>query len=162
MSELRKEARQRVFLKGRIIFNNGASSMDCLVRDFSPSGARLALSETATLPEIFDLFVPQKDRTYRAMLRWRRSDGVGITFVDEAGRRETVRAPAPPAAEPGPPLDASVALLLRRISELETENAALRRLLSGMAKPGLQESDLQGSGPHESGLPDPGTTATAA
>ena len=71
-SENRNEVRQRVFLKGRILFNNGSSSMDCLVRDFSSTGARLVLSETATLPEMFDLFIPQKERTYRSAMRWRR------------------------------------------------------------------------------------------
>ena len=131
-SEHRRETRQRVFLKGRIVFNNGASTFDCLVRDMSGSGARLALSETAALPEGFELFVPQKDRTYRATLRWRREDGVGVTFGEEAGRA----APAEgPAADPAG-ADASLNALLRRISELETENAALRRLLAGMAQPG--------------------------
>ncbi|MDR7039110.1 MULTISPECIES: PilZ domain-containing protein [Methylobacterium] len=128
MSENRKEARQRVFLKGRIIFNNNASSMDCLVRDLSSAGARLALSETTTLPEMFDLYIPQKERTYRAHLRWRRPDGIGITFVDEPARPESAAAAAP-AAE-----DASIAVLLRRVSELEAENATLRRLLATMAQ----------------------------
>lgn len=127
-AEHRNEVRQRVFLKGRISFNNGASSMDCMVRDFSTSGARLALSETATLPASFDLHIPQKDRTYRATLRWRRADGIGVTFADEA-----VPAPAAPAVEAA---DASVAVLLRRVSELEAENAALRRVLAGMAQAG--------------------------
>ncbi|MCJ2065687.1 PilZ domain-containing protein [Methylobacterium sp. J-088] len=127
MSEHRRETRQRVFLKGRIVFNNGSSSLDCLVRDMSSSGARLVMSETTTLPEVFDLYIPQKDRTYRATLRWRREDGIGVTFEDAA------RAPA--AAVPDPvATDASVTLLLRRVSELETENAALRRLLASMAQ----------------------------
>ena len=133
-SEHRNETRQRVFLKGRIVFNNGASSMDCLVRDFSSSGARLALSESSTLPEVFDLYIPQKDRTYRSTLRWRRADGVGITFADEAAKPASVAAPtaaAEPAAE-----DNSVTVLLRRITELEAENATLRRLLTGMAQSG--------------------------
>ncbi|GJD87564.1 MULTISPECIES: PilZ domain-containing protein [Methylobacterium] len=129
-AEHRNEVRQRVFLKGRISFNNGASSMDCMVRDFSTSGARLALSETATLPASFDLHIPQKDRTYRATLRWRRADGIGVTFADEAA---PVPAPAAPAVEAA---DASVAVLLRRVSELEAENAALRRVLAGMAQAG--------------------------
>jgi hypothetical protein len=122
MSEHRREIRQRTFLKGRIIFNKGASSMDCLVRDMSASGARLSLSETTTLPDSFDLYIPQKEKTYRSTLAWRRADGVGITFLDDVAP-----APAPPAAE-----DASSLLaLLRRVSELEAENAALRRLLMG-------------------------------
>lgn len=125
-AEHRSEVRQRVFLKGRIIFNNGASSMDCLVRDLSTSGARLALSESTTLPEIFELYIPQKERTFRSFLRWRRSDGVGLAFND----RSVTPAPAPPPAD-APEADASVSLLLRRVSELEAENAALRRLLAG-------------------------------
>ncbi|GJD59242.1 PilZ domain-containing protein [Methylobacterium dankookense] len=123
-AEHRQEVRQRVFLKGRIRFNNGASSMDCLVRDLSATGARISLSETATLPEVFDLYIPQKDRTYRATLRWRREDGVGVTFEDAA------KPASPAAAEPA----ADVSALLRRIAELEAENTALRRLLTGMAQ----------------------------
>ena len=91
MSEHRRETRQRVFLKGRIVFNNGSSSFDCLVRDMSSSGARLVMSDATTLPEAFDLYIPQKDRTYRATLRWRREDGIGVTFERRSGP-----APAPP------------------------------------------------------------------
>ncbi|MCJ2087667.1 PilZ domain-containing protein [Methylobacterium sp. E-005] len=127
MSEHRRETRQRVFLKGRIVFNNGSSSFDCLVRDMSSSGARLVMSDAATLPEAFDLYIPQKDRTYRATLRWRREDGIGVIFEDPA------RAPAPSALDPAAS-EASVTMLLRRVSELETENAALRRLLASMAQ----------------------------
>jgi hypothetical protein len=128
MSEHRREARQRVFLKGRIMFNNGASTFDCLVRDMSSSGARLVMSDATTLPGTFDLYIPQRDRTYRATLRWRRDDGVGVIF-EQAAR------PAAPAAEPAM-TEASLAMLLRRVSELETENAALRRLLAGAPAPG--------------------------
>lgn len=127
MSEHRRETRQRVFLKGRIVFNNGSSSFDCLVRDMSSSGARLVMSDATTLPEAFDLYIPQKDRTYRAILRWRREDGIGVIF-DEPARAQAAAAPDPAATE------ASVTMLLRRVSELETENAALRRLLASMAQ----------------------------
>lgn len=127
MSDNRREARQRTFLKGRIIFNNGASSMDCLVRDMSATGARLALTETATLPEVFDLFIPQKERTYKANLRWRRSDGIGVAFVDETMAAAPV---APPQADP-----AAMLALIRRIAELEAENAALRRLVAATPAP---------------------------
>lgn len=42
-SEKRQEVRKRTFLKGRIHFNKCASSMDCLIRDFSEMGARLEI-----------------------------------------------------------------------------------------------------------------------
>ena len=129
MSEHRRETRQRVFLKGRIVFNNGSSSFDCLVRDMSATGARLMMSDATTLPDAFDLYIPQKERTYRATLRWRREDGIGVTFLDEQARASM------PAASPDPAAtDASVSMLLRRVGELETENAALRRLLASMAQ----------------------------
>lgn len=145
MSEHRRETRQRTFLKGRIIFNNGSSSMDCLVRDMSMSGARLALSQSAVLPEAFDLYIPQKERTYRSSLRWRRSDGIGITFADSATARAPSPSPPPaaiaspvqePAAppEPAPGADPAEAMmrLIRRVSELEAENAALRQTVSSI------------------------------
>lgn len=128
MSDNRRETRQRTFLKGRIIFNNGASSMDCLVRDMSATGARLALTETATLPEQFELYIPQKERTYRSSLRWRRSDGIGIAFVDESAHAAEAHAGA--AAPAARDEAASMMLLVRRISELEAENAALRRMIA--------------------------------
>ena len=127
MSENRKEIRQKTFLKGRILFNKGASSMDCLVRDMSASGARLALTETSTLPESFELYIPQKERTYRAQMCWRRADSIGIAFVDEAA----ASAAPPPDAQAGAAPDAAMMALVRRISELEAENAALRRMLAG-------------------------------
>ena len=124
-SEQRQDIRKRTFLKGRILFNKGASSMDCLIRDMSETGARLELSETSTLPEVFDLYIPQKDETFRASLRWRRDGGVGIVFTDQR------RPAAPPEAAPPLP-DASIGVLLRRIAELEAENAALRSVLATM------------------------------
>ncbi|TNC15353.1 PilZ domain-containing protein [Methylobacterium terricola] len=115
MSELRRETRLRTFLKGRIVFNNGNSSMDCLVRDLSGSGARLMLSQTATLPGGFDLLIPARDRVHRATLRWRREDSIGVTFAEEP-----VRAPV---------LETDPVALLARVQELEAENASLRRQL---------------------------------
>ena len=116
--ERRQELRKRSFLKGRIHFNKGASSMDCLVRDFSDAGARLELSETRTLPESFDLYIPQKETTLRATLRWLREGDVSVAFDTQKP------ASSEPAADP------SLAVLLRRIAELEAENAALRSVIA--------------------------------
>ncbi|MFC6789257.1 PilZ domain-containing protein [Methylobacterium komagatae] len=121
--EQRRQPRLRVLLKGRIHFNNGSSSIDCLVRDMSTTGARLLLSETATLPEKFDLYIPQKERTYRAQLRWRREDGIGVTFDHGAEQQPAETAP-----------DLTMTALLRRVGELEAENAALRTTLTQMMK----------------------------
>ncbi|GEO98045.1 hypothetical protein GCM10007887_27670 [Methylobacterium haplocladii] len=128
----RQTVRNRTFLKGKIVFNNGCSTMDCLVRDMSGTGARLELSETTTLPEVFDLYIQNKDQTFRSTLRWRRANGVGVTFDDmvlkpaPASAKEV--APQPVAADP------SLAMLVRRITELEAENAALRSVIASMGR----------------------------
>jgi len=127
-AEQRISVRKRTFLKGRIVFNNGSSSMDCLVRDLSEDGARLELSETMTLPEVFDLYIAQKDATFRATLRWRRQEAIGVTFAASTK--------APPEPAPAAPSDGSLPLLLRRIADLEAENAALRSLLATMSRTG--------------------------
>jgi hypothetical protein len=124
----RQNVRMRTFLKGRIAFNGGASSMDCLVRDLSGTGARLELSETNTLPEVFDLYIQNKDQTYRSTLRWRRANGVGVTFDDIAAK------PAPEAAPQAATTDSSMTMLVRRITELEAENAALRAVIATMGR----------------------------
>ena len=123
--ELRRNVRKRTFLRGRILYNAGAASMDCIVRDLSHSGARLELSETSALPEVFDLYIQTKDATFRATMCWRRGGEVGVTFPDN-DRKPGTQAPAP---------DASTTILVRRIAELEAENAALRSLLNTMSQP---------------------------
>ena len=108
MSEARKLDRARSILGAHIIFNNRNSTVDCQIRNISKSGARLAISNTFTLPEEFDIEVPQKGRTYRARLCWRDEQSAGVEVVldttDSSSRADNNS----------------------RIAELEAENAALR------------------------------------
>ncbi|MCE4226437.1 PilZ domain-containing protein [Methylobacterium sp. C25] len=127
----RQNVRMRTFLRGRIVYNGGASSMDCLVRDLSATGARLELSETSPLPEVFDLYIQNKDQTFRSTMRWRRDSGVGVTFDDAATKSAPVQekpAEAPAASDP------AMSILIRRIAELEAENAALRAAITSLGR----------------------------
>ena len=128
--EARSEARHRVFLRGHITFNQGATSLDCLVRDLSPSGARLEFSEAVTLPEVFDLHILQKARTLRATLSWRRGADLGVTFSGEPSLTPGLVSAIAESARTEGMREA----LLDRISELEAENVALRRMLHGMTQ----------------------------
>ena len=107
----RRDPRQRALIGARIIFNQGSSTLDCVIRDLSEDGARLSMSDALTPPDEFDLFIPQKKATYRARVAWRRKEGLGVSFsrTDEAGLS----------------LDTEAALR-QRIRELETEVAHLR------------------------------------
>lgn len=109
MSDKRTEARTRTFLKGRIVFNNGSSTFDCLVRDMSSTGAKLVLTEAATLPDIFDLHILNKGAKLKAHIRWRRADQIGVRFVDAEVQPQ----------DPWPDAE-------KRIRQIELENAGLR------------------------------------
>lgn len=121
MSERRGNERVRTFLRGQITFNHRLATMDCVVRDLSSSGARLALSQHGILPERFDLTIPHREVTYKCALRWRRPTEVGVVFEVPAETN-----PRPPAVDP-----ASVDLLVR-VRQLELENAELRRRIADM------------------------------
>ncbi len=112
MDNRRNALRSRSFIKGRIQFNNGQASFDCLVRDLSQTGARLAVAGSAPLPDVFDLHLPSKDAHYRAQVRWRHADEIGVAFLNAEPAAKA------PAADPG-----------SRLAELEAENAKLRKLV---------------------------------
>jgi hypothetical protein len=106
-AERREEPRLRSIIAGRLMFNNGNTSVDCTVRNLTRAGAKLTVSAAVTVPDLFDLFIPQKGVTRRAKTRWRRGEELGITFL-------------------GSGEDAAEAALRRRIAQLEAENARLR------------------------------------
>ena len=106
MGSDRKSDRARSILGARIIFNHGNSTIDCQIRNISASGAKLDVSQAVSIPEEFDIDVPQRGKVYRARLCWRDSGSAGIEFV-QAGAAISGSALGPVAA-------------------LEAENAALR------------------------------------
>jgi hypothetical protein len=79
--ERRGVHRLRTYLGGKIWFNAGYCVVDCLVRDLSPSGAKLSLYGTAVLPDRFQLIVPKNSWKLKAEVIWRTNDRVGVTFV---------------------------------------------------------------------------------
>jgi hypothetical protein len=128
MKERRSVSRQKSFLQGRIFFNNRRTSVDCLIREFSERGARLKFSGMIVTPDVVELYIPNKEESYRAKVIWRNADELGVGFdYDES---------APPLAPGAPPadwharihkLEHDVASLQRKFNELQT---VLRRIQS--------------------------------
>jgi len=116
MSERRNTKRQKSFLRGCIYFNNRRSAVDCLIRDISGTGCRVIFSSTVQIPDVVDLYIPQKEQTLRAVVQWRQGEEAGVAFGDAA------RAPAAPAMT-------DAADLAERVHKLEGEIAALRKML---------------------------------
>jgi len=97
MTERRTTSRQKSFLQGRIFFNNRRTSVDCLVRDFCQHGARLKFASMTSTPDVVELFIPNKDESYRARIQWRNGDELGVWFESEEGSPPLVPGGAAPA-----------------------------------------------------------------
>src|SRR5580658_8974450 len=94
MIERRSIVRHKTFIKGRIYFNNRLSSMDCIVRDVTDNGSRLEFSESVALPEMFELYMPNKDEYSQA-----RAEGPRAIISVSHGRRRIRRTHARNPAE---------------------------------------------------------------
>jgi hypothetical protein len=75
--------RARSFLRGVIVHSNGASNTECTIRDISEAGARIQVPRSVTLPEYFDLSIPQKGRHERAKIIWIKDGEIGVIFSEE-------------------------------------------------------------------------------
>jgi hypothetical protein len=81
MSDRRTRPRPRALKGGRILFNNGNSTLDCRVTDLSPTSARLEFASTPSmLPDQFELLLTGDQRIQRCRLIWRSLDAVGVFF----------------------------------------------------------------------------------
>lgn len=118
MNERRIVSRKRSFLKGTVYFNNRLASIDCVVRDFSDSGARLEFASVVTLPDSFELYIPTRDQTLNVHVRWRNDTEIGITFG---------AAPAHAGRASGAAGD-----LEQRVKTLEHDLAKLQRLVADL------------------------------
>lgn len=113
MAERRRSVRQKSFLRGCVYFNNRRNAFDCLIRDLSGEGARIIFSDTVSVPDMLELYIPQKEQTVRARVQWRHGDEIGLAFPD------ALRA-----------LDGtSEGELALRVAHLESEVSALKRML---------------------------------
>ena len=129
MKERRRAARQKSFLRGNIQFNNGRNSADCLIRDITIHGARLVCSDTVTTPDIIDVYIPQKEQTYRAHVIWRHAQEMGVAFAHAA------------AAQPA---DASLEGLdlAARVERLESELAVMKKMLRRLKTDAGSDQDV--------------------
>jgi PilZ domain len=119
--EQRSAERVRSFLRAQIIFNNRMTTIECIIRNYSATGAKIALGDTLTVPTEFSLFIPAKQRSHQARLVWRDKDSIGVNFTDAAASAE--RATASTADS-----------IAARLRELELQNAELKKRVRVLAK----------------------------
>ena len=126
MTERRNSRRPKSFLRGFVYVSRKRGALACLVRDLSEKGARIVFSDTVTLPDVVDLYIPQRDQTLRARVEWRRNDEIGLGFTATERTAE-----APPSATE----------VVQRVAMLEAEIASLRVLLKRLKAEKVNPAD---------------------
>jgi hypothetical protein len=76
----RKEPREKTYRFGRVFIRKEVSYR-CIVRDISPSGARIALECRIELPEIVLLRIDQSAFVRKARVAWRMEEEAGLEFL---------------------------------------------------------------------------------
>jgi hypothetical protein len=126
MGERRGLRRSKSFLRGFVYVSRKRGALACLVRDLSDKGARIIFSDTVTLPDVVELYIPQRDQTLRARVQWRRNDEIGLAFI---------------AAERAAEAQPSAAEVVQRLAMLEAEITALRALLKRLKGEKAERAD---------------------
>ncbi len=78
--ERRRFVRKHVLRRGRVVFRNGHSAVDCIVLDLCEGGARLKLSEWLGVPKTFELRI-DNGPVYDAEVRYHDMEHVGVAFA---------------------------------------------------------------------------------
>jgi PilZ domain len=81
MQDRRESVRDKVFLGGVAEINQAGSRMDCVVRNFSDSGACIEFDSAKPIPEQVNLTISRKGRSYLARAIWRQANRVGLAFL---------------------------------------------------------------------------------
>lgn len=109
MQDRRQSPRKKTFFGGRVVFNYRQCTLDCVLKNWGPQGAKLVFLRTALLPDEFDLQVSRMKQSFRARVAWRHRDEVGVSFLDDSATANVV------------PLDHAV-----RLRKLESDKTRLQ------------------------------------
>jgi hypothetical protein len=78
----RQTQRRKTLKTGRIVFNAGRSTIDAMVRNLSPRGAKLQVSSVVGIPDTFDLLLDGASRQPCRVV-WRTLKELGVEFRTE-------------------------------------------------------------------------------
>jgi hypothetical protein len=125
----RRAPRNRSLLQGKVVYNDGLASMDCLVRNQSPGGMRLAISQTVLLPDEFDLHIPKKHEIHRVRMKWRSADEVGVAYVRAFINKVALVSVAGASAARLDEIDVEIARLEGALTALQQKRNRMRAAL---------------------------------
>jgi hypothetical protein len=73
--------RQRVLLAGKIVFDNGARSFDCTIRDLTETGAKVKMEGADLLPSTVFLIDMKRGLGIESRVAWIRPPEAGLAFL---------------------------------------------------------------------------------
>ena len=88
----RTASRRRILKSGVISYSGRQITINCLVRDFSESGARLVIEGAVEAPDTFELLMDIDGFEADCRVVWRRGKEIGVTFGGALRRTERRRA----------------------------------------------------------------------
>ena len=81
MQDRRQSVRDKVLFGGVAEVSERGAAMNCVVRNFSDSGACVEMAGGAKLPEQVALKIARKGHSYLAQMIWRQAGKVGVAFL---------------------------------------------------------------------------------
>ncbi len=79
--EQRRSRRPRVLLTGRLVYGPDRLTLDCVIRDLTPEGARLKLAGSAILSGPIVLIEVGSGMSHACEVTWRRLPEIGVSFL---------------------------------------------------------------------------------
>lgn len=79
--ERRAHPRHRVLKRVKAVFNSNSSVVDCVMRDISLGGARLACAQATHLPDTLILVFPAEREMRDVRVAWRSVNELGVSFL---------------------------------------------------------------------------------
>jgi len=77
----RRTPRHKTLKGGRVVFNQGNSTIACTIRDLSDTGARLKVASSIGIPDGFTLVFDDQSASRECLVRRRTPDTLGVEFV---------------------------------------------------------------------------------
>jgi len=76
----RTDLRARSLMSGKVIVGDCQMSIDCVIRNLSPRGARITLPRAIDLPAAIGLLIVREGLFCEAAVAWRNGDQTGLAF----------------------------------------------------------------------------------
>lgn len=77
----RAARRKRTLLGGIVSYNNGANSLNCTVRDYTETGARIFVASDVNLPDHLFLILVRHRVAHQAEVMWYGQHEAGLKFT---------------------------------------------------------------------------------